>query len=338
MDTKIGSFLRKSWLLRGFWVVLLAAVLGYLIWLGYRPDASRYTGFGHTPIPDPNTTATGKFLWDWLQLLIFPLVVAGLGTAVSLIQKNTEQKISSDKDNETALESFMDSLFKLALENNLAEIEPPVRLFLETKVHNLARRLDGYRKGLLLQFLYKTELTRRSSPLISLENADFARADLKSMILVDQDFTGISLAQADMTDGIFYGSDFYFADLTGARLVDAKINDSNLTAATLDAVSAQTVRLERSRLATASLREAHLEQANLTSTDLSRANLEQAHLHEAVLTQANLQEANLQRADLRRADLSGADLRKANLSRANLRGANLEGANLDGAILDGAKF
>jgi uncharacterized membrane protein len=81
--------------------------------------------------------------------------------------------------------------------------------------------------------------------------------------------------------------------------------------------------------------------ANFSRTNLSRTNLSRAELQGAELQYANLQGADLREADLREADLrgawlQGADFQGANLQYANLQGADFQGANLQYANLQGA--
>jgi hypothetical protein len=101
----------------------------------------------------------------------------------------------------------------------------------------------------------------------------------------------------------------------------------SVTNALLDGAS-----LQESNLARAELINARLKRADLTAADLREASLDGAYLTDANLTGAYLQGADLRRAHLRRANLSGADL-----SRANLRGTDLTGAILDGTVLTSAQ-
>jgi hypothetical protein len=80
--------------------------------------------------------------------------------------------------------------------------------------------------------------------------------------------------------------------------------------------------------------------ANLSGANLSGANLSEANLSEANLSEANLSEANLKGADLKGADLKGADLQEAILQGANVTDEQLAATrSLQGAIMpDGRKY
>lgn len=56
-----------------------------------------------------------KTLWDWLQLLIIPLVLAVAALLFNLATTRTEQKIASDKQREDHLQIYLDCISELLL-------------------------------------------------------------------------------------------------------------------------------------------------------------------------------------------------------------------------------
>ncbi|MCA9894670.1 MAG: pentapeptide repeat-containing protein [Anaerolineae bacterium] len=94
--------------------------------------------------------------------------------------------------------------------------------------------------------------------------------------------------------------------------------------------------LLRANFRNATLKGVDLKLANLLSADLYQANLSGASLHEANLSKTHLADANLSNSDLIRANLSEAKLFGTNLCNANLHGANLSSTELRKAILSGA--
>src|SRR5260221_990524 len=246
-----------------------------------------------------------KNLWDWLQLLIIPVVLAIAGFWLSQIQKRreeritqgqkeVEQEVATDNQRETLLQAYIDKMSELLVEKQLHKSahEDEIREIARVRTLTVLSRLDGPRKRSVLQFLHEASLIDKDKHIIDLHGADLSGAKL----------SGVNLCGADLR-GAYLGS------------VD-------LSRATLDG---------------ATLSEEDLHHANLRGATLSEANLHGATLYGADLTGATLCGADLREADLRRANLSQANLLKANLMFVDLSQANLSGATLDGANLGDAR-
>jgi hypothetical protein len=261
----------------------------------------------------------GKTMWDWLGLLLVPVIILGATGALIYFEEQKEnkradallevereraealaeallgverersealleaekaraeallkvenqraqaqQQVEDDRVGQSVLQSYIQDMTELLLDKGLATAGPslPVRRIARSSTLTAVRQLDGDRKGILLQFLYESNLIRGFDPIISLRRADLRDASL----------SGVNLSGADLSD----------ADLSGANL--------------------------RFTL--------------LQGTVLSGANLRGADLRFALfLSHANLIGANLRGADLRSADLRGARLSSAYLERANLTSA-----------------
>src|SRR6266487_4686517 len=65
----------------------------------------------------------GKTLWDWLQLLIIPTVLAVGGYLFNLTISRNEQRIASDNQRETALQDYIDKMSELLLKEHLSELK-----------------------------------------------------------------------------------------------------------------------------------------------------------------------------------------------------------------------
>lgn len=241
----------------------------------------------------------GKPLWDWMQLLIVPLVLAIIGLLFQLQQAErqrtfdkqqqtledrraeAEQEVAEQRAQAAALQAYLDQMGDLLLEKNLREsdADSEVRTLARARTLVVLETLDSDRNNRVLRFLEETGLIQSGpegrAPIVSLKYAALGDFKLKGRQL-----------------------------LRGTDLTQAGLNGANLSAA-------------------------HLE-----GTDLSGAHLGESHLRDAYL-----RDAKLSGADLRGADLRGADLRGADLSDAEGRfesGAHMVGTRLDGAYLDGA--
>lgn len=248
-----------------------------------------------------------KTLWDWLSLLFVPVVIGGAAYAFRRTEQEVErqraeqrvqaeQALAEDAQREAALQSYIDRMTQLLLENNLraSDKNAEVRIVARTLTLTVLPRLDPRRKRAIVQFLYESELIgtpAKTTPVVQLVQADLSGADLQEVKLQDADLSGADLSGADLS----------FSDLKGARLRGANLN------------------------------RAHLQEAHLNRADLEAARLFKARLETASLRGANLRKAHLEEADLWIACLEGADLQEANLRKAHLEGASLTDIQYDDA-------
>jgi uncharacterized protein YjbI with pentapeptide repeats len=293
-----------------------------------------------------NTGFETKTLWDWMELLIVPIFLAGGAfflehserkaeqqrgedqriledqrsqdrTTAEQIradkQKELEQAILKDGQQEAALQGYLNRMADLLLKEKLRVTEnEELKKISRIQTLTVLRGLDGARKGMVLRFLWEAELLARENPVIKLTGADLSDAELSQADLSGADLSGVDLKKAKLSHARLQG-----ANLRRANLYCADIMYSNLSSADLSQ---------------AELGEAQLDGATLTN----HTNLQGARLHKAILIGAFLQEADLRLTYLRDAELNGAHLNKADLRQANLSGADLTGADLTGARLDGA--
>jgi uncharacterized protein YjbI with pentapeptide repeats len=287
-----------------------------------------------TPTPQPGKSKPwtlrefgGKTIWDWMGLLIVPIVLSLITVVFTVLQEDRQQHIESERAKQaqkiedqraeaerelaalraeqSTLQAYLDQIGTLLLDRNLrkADENSDVRMLARGRTLVVLDALSEYRQVRALRFLYEAKLIQPTStdeqPVISLNNA--------------------SLGKIKLSRRPFLGG----AELQQAGLSGAKLSHSDL-------------------------RETHLVAAELQGTDLERADLEDADLSAAFLGRADLSGANLADADLSNAEglyekgtnlwKRGAGLIHANLEGANLEGANLEGANLEGANLEGANL
>jgi uncharacterized protein YjbI with pentapeptide repeats len=214
---------------------------------------------------------SGKTLWDWMQLLFIPVVLAVAGfwfnhrerkeaelrseneRKAAELRAKTESDIAEDNQREAALKEYIDKMSELLLHEKLRESKPEdeVRTIARVLTLTVVRRCDAERKGSVLLFLHESRLIEKGNCIIDLTGADLSEASLG----------GVNLSHAD---------------LSGAKLYDATLNEANLS------------------------------HANLYYAELSNADMSDAYLIGANLTYANLSDANLTRANLTHANISDA--------------------------------
>jgi uncharacterized protein YjbI with pentapeptide repeats len=333
--------LRPFWVVWRGWVVLalvaagIALVLAVLGWFD-QVESVLAPYLSGASLPPASQSQSAKTLWDWMDLLLVPVALAigavflawvterrGLEAQQRRIEEREgseerrargQREIEADRARGVALQTYFDRMGVLLLNHNLGASQrgDKVRVVAQARTFAALRQLDGERKGLLLQFLYESDLIGKPA-----ESED---DDQRGAII---DLQGADLCNADLAGADLRGADLRGADLFGAKLFGADLSSANLVDAVL--VSAD---LRRACLIDAQLVDADLFDAHLVGADLYDVDLNGANLRRAKLIGADLEGAHLGGADLFGADLFDADLRRANLRRANLVGADLEGARV----------
>jgi len=273
-----------------------------------------------------NTGFETKKLWDWMDLLIIPLFLAGGAFFLNRGEKGLEREIAKDKQQEEALQNYIDRMSELLLKEKLRTTEEvEVRDVARTRTISIMRVLNTERNNLVIQFL-------REAELITDEKSILRGADMEKMNLQELDLKGAYLVNVNLRDANLAG-----AILTNANLADAVLINANLANADLRKASLTDANLGKASLTDANLASADLKGAYLIGANLAGANLGYAKLADAALINANLANAALITANLKDANLKGADLRGANLIDVDLRGASLVGADLRNSKLKYAK-
>jgi nitrogen fixation-related uncharacterized protein len=242
--------------------------------------------------------------WEWMQLLIIPVVigVAGLwfNWAQDARQREDAQTRAQDqlvaekeRTQEEALQQYNNEMRSLLIEEDLldSQEDDAVRYLARARTLGVLGILDPDRKRIVVLFLRETGLISSYQDTI--------------------------------------------VDLSGANLREANLREARLVNTSLGVQGFPTPHVERTDLSGADLSGAIMLGANLQA-----ANLKGADLSEALVgtTDPNLpwhpKNADLERVDLSDANLSGAELVALDLSETDLSGADLSGANLSEASVD----
>jgi uncharacterized protein YjbI with pentapeptide repeats len=289
----------------------------------------QWTGFGE------------KKLWDFLQLLIVPIVLAGAGFTLQEFAKQREQQAATDKSQQETLVKYLDQMAESIKVDDLLKAKPDKKTFLIAQIRTITalQSLNSDRQSAVIQFLRTADLwSPNYSSRINSTKKKLKRAS-------QQDSYGLfykarmptnNLRNADLSDADFRSADLRGANLSGASFHDANLSGANLYDANLSGVSFFGADLRNANINGANLSRADLRGANLNGTNLIFNNLSGANLSDVNLRRIRLDNTNLSGADLSNVNLSGAILITTNLSDANLDGADLSGANLMGANFSGA--
>ncbi len=323
-------------------IIAILSTLGWIIWKTYQAN---------------NLGFINKTLWDWMELLVVPTILAFLAYFLNKSQKDTElriaeirrteereaaeertkvdREIEKDRQQQKALEDYLDHMTELLLQANLrkSSSSDEVRSIARTRTLTILRNFNGARKSQLIQFLYESSLIGEfTGDRVFEEVIDLSFADLQYIELTYGKLDGINLPKINVRNSNFeyaslIGANFYLSDLDDSNFNYAKLMKANLHAS-----------LKRVNLVGANLENADLKNANLCGAKLWHTNFKGANLQHANFLFKNPylhSENNLEVATLMNVDLSGADLRSAIISPNQLLGVK----SLSNAILpNGQKF
>jgi hypothetical protein len=163
--------------------IVLALIVVFLIEPGWAYQVEG-TGFGasHSPPNNPKAPVNyypKKTLWDWLQLLVIPATIAGVGIWFNHMEKAREQKIAKEnrdsdqkiaEDNRAADKNLADArLYDAAFDSYSSYIFEKLSTIKNDKdekelalvrTRTVLRRLDGKRKGMVVRLLLELNLIR----------------------------------------------------------------------------------------------------------------------------------------------------------------------------------
>lgn len=356
----IITYVKRHWRIS----VIAAIVLCLVIWAVYLNlikgwGWADWTGLG------PYVDADGKFqrgktLWDWMELLIVPFVLAAGAIWLERSERSNDQKraeerarvdrrIAEKRNQDVVLQTYLDKMDHLIFEEKLLgnfynNAEETNTIF--SNVGNMARirtvtairQLNGEHLNLLIQFLRDANLNSFILSAASLIRVDFNNTDLSKIVLIDADLSEANLKNAHLTGCVLLKANLKKANLCrvdasstilrNTDFCEADLSEANLDDAIMVGTNLTGACLDNASLINTNLSYATLDNAGLIGANLARAKLNNASLYRVSLCRANLYQSDLSNAYLREADFSGADLRGALFFDADLSNANLSGVKV----------
>jgi hypothetical protein len=226
-------------------VVLLLSLFIMIIY-GYAAKNAGWVGVAH------------KTLWDWMKLLIVPLVLAAGGYFVTnTVQAERERRqeessqerellITQRQMEDDTLRDYLQWITELTTNYKLFDLKPddPVRALARARTLVTLEALDGYHERSLIRMLYETKLIvrGREQPIIPLDDADLRNARLYSL-----DLNNVNLSRADLGGADLSGADLGGADLSDARLEHAELGGADLGRANLKGAKVTVQQLQQAR-------------------------------------------------------------------------------------------
>jgi uncharacterized protein YjbI with pentapeptide repeats len=314
------------------WFLVAGLGVATFVYVAYQ-GRWEWTGFVARRVSDEAKPSTQKTLWDWLDLLLIPIVLVVAGAVINDAQSQREldraaeqralevdraekreqvdRAIALDAQQERALQDYLGVMTSLILEKGLLDQtygEPrPVEVAAQTRTLSTLRSLEGVRKGIVLEFLVASGLLKSHDvddrgPVLDIPFADLSGADLFGAQLCDIFLPSPNLSGADLRF-----AEIYRSDISGGNFTNAKFHGANMFE----------VGLFRSNLEGTDFTEANLASGKLdgvygTGTSFARADLRGASGWLGELVSPRFDEALVSTTS----DLSGVSL-AGSVQRAN---------------------
>ncbi|MGK7882278.1 MAG: pentapeptide repeat-containing protein [Crocosphaera sp.] len=189
-----------------------------------------------------------KTLWDWLELLLVPSMLA-IGIALIEITEGRRQEENlNEQYKQQVLRDYLNEMNTLVFEKEKmnvlrkAELYTPEREVLASRTLATLEILanDTDRKSQIVRFIGNSSLSR----LISIRRANLANSNLSYV-----DLSGADLRETDLSDSDLEGANLKEANLCGVNLNNANLQDVNLT----DAIYSETTLLLETTISQAQL-------------------------------------------------------------------------------------
>lgn len=272
-------------------VLLIGTIL--FIRLGYIWG---WTGFNYRL--EVKDQVSGKYLWDWLDLLVVPTVLAGLGLLFNYTQRKNEleisekerrkdrdiaqqsvevqQAIETDRLRENILQTYFDRMAELIIGINNTNRQGEVIGLINVgraRTLTILRQLDPERKGFVVRFLAEAKLIEAASPVIKLNGCDLSDIRLERFTLPN-----INLSGADLSSAQIFSTNLIGSDLSNTRIANANFSDCLF----------QKVNFSRAKII-----ETQLVRTSLFESNFQDSEIVQSLIVDCILTDANFRNANL---------------------------------------------
>jgi hypothetical protein len=163
--------------------------------------------------------------WDWLDILLVPLVLAIGGYLFTRSENRATQAAAERRALDDILQAYLDGMAQLLTdkERPLHQAQRGDNLSTVARARTLTvlSRLDGYRKRNVLEFLYESDLIDQEQALLDESNRIEKHHNiirLHQADLIEARLAAVNLSGALLREAVLIGADLRRADLSGADL------------------------------------------------------------------------------------------------------------------------
>jgi Pentapeptide repeats (8 copies) len=180
-------------------------------------------------------------LWDWLKLLVVPAVIAAGGLWFNKQQQERQREddrrqqergleIENQRAQDEALQAYLDQMGQLLLDQECplrqSKEEDDVRTLARARTLTVLPRLDGGRKGSVVQFLHESGLIATEHRVLDLTEANLRGVDLRQAR--GTNLRGANLSETNLHGAILTHTKLIGADLSGTDLIGADLRGADL--------------------------------------------------------------------------------------------------------------
>jgi len=139
-----------------------------------------------------------RTLWDWLNLLIVPAVLALGGYLFTRSEDRSTQAAAERRAQDDALQAYLDQMSDMLIPNKdqpslyEAKLDDSLSSVARARTLTVLPRLDGDRKARVIQFLHESGLIAENHQILALRGADLSKVDL-----FRADLSGADLSEAE---------------------------------------------------------------------------------------------------------------------------------------------
>jgi hypothetical protein len=139
-----------------------------------------------------------KSLWDWLELLIVPAVLAVGGYLftrseskrtqdIANQQRDLDREIADERRQDDTLQAYLDGRSQLLTDKDRplhrSQRGDSLSTVARARTLTVLPRLDGDRKARVVQFLYESDLIAKHRPIVDMRGVDLSRVNLSGAYL-----------------------------------------------------------------------------------------------------------------------------------------------------------
>ena len=242
---------------------LVTAVVTFIVlalvikWALYPDESPTWTGFGSYK-PNPKVERS-KTLWDWLDLLLVPVIVAMGAWFLSKSESDLDRKREAERFEHDNLSSYLSLMTSLLLERGIKyENKIEERSVARTQSLRIIKIVSKNKKAQILQFLYESGLLS-INPIVNLNGGDLSKGNYENVILVGAELRGV----------FFNGASLQNSRLDKANLAGSNFNSADLSKALVDSTNFEYADFKNAKIKKVDLTAANIQDADFTNSDLS---------------------------------------------------------------------
>jgi uncharacterized protein YjbI with pentapeptide repeats len=247
----------------------------------------QWTGISDFMLPNSNYLPA-KTLWDFMELLIIPFILAISALLFNHFNNKTNRDIEIERSRNTVLQSYLDRMTEIlsTKTDDKTILSKTEQVIARARTITVLQSLDGERRGLVIRFLYEMNLLKEPKQI------DLRDACLIDANLVDMDLSHAILDSANLSNAKLSGSIMHSASFMEANFFEADLSDTDMYGAKLNGAD----------LFKANFKDADLKFANLTDANLRGSNITKEQLHKCYTVNGSTLPIGISKNELKNAE------------------------------------